>query len=202
MPKKTCIPGLFCIENVSFFLLFLLLLIVIYLYYVNLTSQSSKKSFQEKVVQPVIVMAPPLAQYNTSLLPQPSNPLTSDFAPPLKNMQPTYSKGIPINMKTRGMEQEYNQVGILTRNSGKEEILPLMGRKAVSARDKFQYYTMTNTAGNINTKLPVSVNGKSCTSEIGCDEIHNGDTVYVEGYNNTFKATIYENSLYRYIPFV
>jgi sortase (surface protein transpeptidase) len=35
---------------------------------------------------------------------------------------------------------------------------------------------------------------------MGCDEVYNGDTVYVEGYNETFRATIYENALYSYIP--
>jgi hypothetical protein len=79
-------------------------------------------------------------------------------------------------------------------------ILPLMGRRVMSGRDKWQYYTMSNT-GNLNTKLPVSVNGRSCTGEYGCDSIMNGDTIYVEGYNDTFKATIYENNLFNYIPF-
>jgi hypothetical protein len=80
-------------------------------------------------------------------------------------------------------------------------ILPLMGRRNMAGRDKWQYYTISNT-GNLNTKLPVSVNGKSCTGEYGCDDITNGDVVYVEGYNDTFKATIYENSLFNYIPFL
>jgi hypothetical protein len=79
-------------------------------------------------------------------------------------------------------------------------ILPLMGRK-LSGRDKMQYYTTSNT-GNMNVKLPVSKNGKSCTGEYGCDEIYNGDTVYVEGYAEVFKATIYENTRLSYIPYL
>ena len=78
-------------------------------------------------------------------------------------------------------------------------ILPLMGRRVMSGRDKWQYYTMTNT-GNSNTKLPISINGKSCTSEYGCDEINNGQVVYVEGYKDTFRVTVYENNLFSYIP--
>jgi ferredoxin-NADP reductase len=76
-----------------------------------------------------------------------------------------------------------------------------MGRRHMSGRDKWQYYTISNT-GNLNTKLPISVNGKSCTSEYGCDQIMNGDSVYVEGYKNTFKATVYENNMFSYIPVV
>ena len=51
-------------------------------------------------------------------------------------------------------------------------------------------------------KLPVSKGGRSCSSEYGCDEIYNGDNVFVEGYNDAFNATIYENANPRYIPFV
>ena len=95
------------------------------------------------------------------------------------------------------MPSNYKQYGILTRDND-ELILPLMGR--TSSRHKYQYYTMTNDAGNINTKLPVSVKGRSCTSDIGCDEIYNGDVIYVEGYKDTFRATIYENDGFAYNP--
>jgi hypothetical protein len=109
--------------------------------------------------------------------------------------------GIPINMQTRGVPSEYQQVGILTRsqNVGDDMILPLMGRRSMTGRDKWQYYTMSNT-GNLSTKLPLSVNGKSCTSEYGCDDIMNGDNVFVEGYNDSFRVTKYENNLFQYIP--
>ena len=52
------------------------------------------------------------------------------------------------------------------------------------------------------TKRPININGKSCTGEHGCDPIYNGDTVYVEGYKDAFKATIYENDTPRYIPYL
>ena len=51
-------------------------------------------------------------------------------------------------------------------------------------------------------KLPISKNGRSCTGEYGCDDLMNGDTVFVEGYKDTFSVTIYESNLPRYIPFV
>jgi hypothetical protein len=74
-----------------------------------------------------------------------------------------------------------------------------MGRRHMSGRDKWQYYTISNS-GSLNTKLPISVNGKSCTSEYGCDQILNGDNVFVEGYKETFNATIYENNTFSYLP--
>jgi len=49
--------------------------------------------------------------------------------------------------------------------------------------------------------LPVTYKKRSCTSDQGCDNIYNGDTVYVEGYNDAFKATIYDNAIQYSIPY-
>jgi hypothetical protein len=203
MPRistKKCIPGLFCMENMTMFLLFVLIITVIYMYYMNIVkpnTQSSRTSFG----QPVIFMAPPVQDVAPDTLAPVSSrtqPLVNLHSPPLKK-----EGGVAaINIPTRGPEMEYTQTGILTReNSGDDLILPLMGRRSSNGRDKYQYYTMTNNAGNIHTKLPISVKGRSCTSDLGCDEIFNGDVVYVEGYKDTFRATIYENMLYKYIPY-
>ena len=75
-----------------------------------------------------------------------------------------------------------------------------MGRPLYTNRDKWQFYTLSDKNNSI--KLPLSNKGKSCTSEYGCDNIYNGDTVYVEGYNDAFKITVYDNELPRYVPFV
>jgi len=121
---------------------------------------------------------------------------------------------IPINMASRSYSPEYTQIGILTKNTKSPSystkpqeqttldnplILPLFGRRILNGRDKFQYYSMSNT-GFINTKLPIKVNGRSATSDIGCDELYSNDSVYVEGYKEQFRATIYENALFSYIP--
>lgn len=126
----------------------------------------------------------------------------------------------PVNVETRGVQNQYSQVGILTKSDGSASgfrnskkgtdmdsdsaiesrlILPLMGRRHMTGRDKWQYYAISNT-GNLNTKLPIRSNGRSCTSEYGCDPLSSGDIVYVEGYNHAFKATVYENSIFSYLP--
>jgi hypothetical protein len=111
----------------------------------------------------------------------------------------------PINVSTSTIEMPYTQMGILTKQTGKNTepvILPLMGRNLLNGRDKWMYYTMTNSAGSINTRLPIRVNGKSGTNEYGCDMIYSGDVIYVDGYEDTFRATIYENAVLRYLPTV
>ena len=107
---------------------------------------------------------------------------------------------IPINVPTRSVNSSYRQVGILTRVNGPETILSLMGRPLFPSQDKWQFYTMSDK--NQSVKLPVTHKKRSCTSETGCDNIYNGDTIYVEGYNDAFRATIYDNAIQYSIPYV
>jgi hypothetical protein len=107
---------------------------------------------------------------------------------------------LPINVPTQSFNSTYRQIGILTRVNGQETILPLMGRPLFSNRDKWNFYTMNDKNGMI--KLPISFKNKSCTSSQGCDNLYNGDTVFVEGYSDTFRVTIYDNNSMEYIPYL
>jgi len=172
----------------------------IYLFYkFNAPKGPSTVIYQNAQPRPSI-----FPRYPSSFTDIPGDVLMNPNVPPLKrNQYMTASsdpRRIPINMRTRGVPLSYGQTGILTRVNGKETILPLMGRALHTNRNKWQYYTMGSKNNAI--KLPVSNNGKSCTSEYGCNELMNGDTVYVEGYKDAFKATIYENDTPRYIPYL
>jgi len=107
---------------------------------------------------------------------------------------------IPINISTQSVNSNYRQLGILTRVNRDDTILPLMGRPLIVNRDKWNYYTMNDKNNMI--KLPISFKNKSCTSEIGCDSVYNGDTVYVEGYSDLFRVTLYDNASMEYIPYL
>jgi len=199
---KKCVPGVLCIENMTLAFLFIVVCMMVYMYY-NLAKPYYKETPK------IIVVSNPAVGISTRL-----DPINDPYMPPLKKdgyYHPSDSsdirgqpdpRGIPINIRSRGLNSDYSQIGILTRSSSNDNmILPLMGRRNMAGRDKWQYYTMTNT-GNLNTKLPISVSGKNCTSEYGCDEINNGDTIYVEGYRDTFTATIYETGTFSYIPYI
>jgi hypothetical protein len=200
---KKCVPGLICIENMTLFVLVIVIMLLVYMWY----------NYQRNLPQRINGQSEKIVLVNTSSnIPQ-IVPIASrqdifndPYVPPSRNsvIYPRDSgdiRGIPVNVQTRGVSNDYQQMGILTRSNhiDGEMILPLMGRKHMTGRDKWQYYTISGT-GNLNTKLPVSVNGRSCTSEYGCDDIYNGDMVYVEGYNDTFRATMYENNQFQYIP--
>ena len=204
--SKKCPPGVFCIENFTLFVLFIILIcLIIYVYVSVVIRYQSHKHYKSN-------NTPPVTLVNTHLLPISSrnDPMNDPYYPPEKSPDiyfPTNStdiRRIPINIRSRGIPSEYNQIGILTKSQGNNNdnmILPLMGRRASTSNDKWNYYTMASN-GHMNTKLPISVKGKSCTNEYGCDEIYNNDIVYVEGYKDTFTATVYENSEFRYIPII
>jgi hypothetical protein len=90
-----------------------------------------------------------------------------------------------------GTALPFRQIGMLTPQSTekRDNLLPLMGREAFSRRGLWNYYAVSNQ--NNALQLPVSVKGKSGMSEYGVDELYTGDTVFVEGYDEVFKVTMY-----------
>jgi hypothetical protein len=195
---RKCPPGVICIENVTItFLILVFLVIALYFYYFGFSPNTI-------VLNQDIVSTPSVfPRWNASgdasrdvLMNPYSPPLKMDrFMPPISPIDP---RGMPINVRTRGFDDAYRQVGLLTRINGRETLLALMGRPLHTNRNKWQYYTISDQ--NHGIKLPVSKNGRSCTGEYGCDDLMNGDTIYVEGYKDAFKVTMYDNAAPRYIP--
>ena len=75
-----------------------------------------------------------------------------------------------------------------------------MGRPLFTNRDKWQYYTISNQHNNV--KLPIIFKKKNGLNDYGVDQIYTGDIVFVEGYKQSFKATIYENDTIRYLSVI
>lgn len=207
-----CLPNMFCIRNTTIFFIVILSVIGIYFFYSNYLkmavtqSMPSMPSIPSIPSMPSMPSIPPLFMMSSRAAN--SDVLEDPYAPPLRNdsyfggigpnMMMPMAAGIPINIRTQGppVNTNYRQVGLLTRINGKETMLPLMGRPLQKNRDKWQFYTMSDK--NNSVKLPISFKKKSCTSEYGCDNIYNGDTVYVEGYKDAFQATIYDNAVMEY----
>lgn len=194
-----CPPGVICIENVTLFVVFIVMAVIGLLFHLqNRQSTRSNPPPSEKI----IIKEQSNAGYFN---PSPTDVLLNPYAPPLKDDRIFLSnmgdpRGVPINISTRAVDTTYRQVGLLTRVNGPETILPLMGRPLFTNRDKWQFYTLSDKNNSI--KLPISNNGRSCTNEYGCDNLYNGDTIYVEGYNDAFKVTMYDNNVMKYIPFI
>lgn len=214
---KKCPPGVICLENFSIFFVIIFVGIIIYL----LTNKSNNKETININTQPTeqpVSWIPNWFRPNYPYTNYPGEGVYQDpYVPPLRDeryltasqilgmgqIPSTYTKAaVPINISTSAIDTNYRQMGMLTplNGSSKDNILPLMGRPLHTSRQKYQYYTISNQHNNI--KLPVSVKGRSATNENGVDELYNGDTIYVEGYDDAFKVTKYENDTIKYLPFV
>lgn len=209
---KKCIPGVFCIENMTLFTLMIVVLFVGYAFYklqrissppVNINIMgggvggggNTKSAEIDDGIPPQNVLGgvalPPLFPFYGSGAGELSGIPTARVTSLPASM-------VPVNIETRPSSgYQYVQVGMIsTRDDGKSVILPLMGRRLT--RNKWQYYTLSNS--HLHIKLPISVNGRNAGGEYGIDPISSGDSVYVEGYDEVFTANIYENTRLDYLP--
>jgi hypothetical protein len=209
---KRCPPGVLCIENVTIMFICVILLIVGAGVYLCRDRMQGARQMQGASHMHNSAELRPSVSNNIILERQRKeekgvgNDVFFDlYKEPVRDDRCITRSGdvrgaIPINVSTQGCgDAKYRQVGILTRYGGKDEtILPLMGRPLFPNRDKWNFYTMNDKNNMI--KLPVKVKGRSGTSEVGCDNVYTGDLVFVEGYNEAFKVTTYENDVIRYLP--
>jgi len=215
---KNCPPGVICVENYSMFFIVICVLILAYLIYTSMISHNVvvNNSPSEKIV--IKDNTRENVGWNGWLnhwIPSwpytnlPSDPLLNPYAPPLRDERyffpPRFMPPaglVPINMSTNigAVDTHYRQLGILTATNSNGKVIPLMGRPLFTNRDKWQYYTNSDQQNSM--RLPVSRNGKSCTNEYGCDKLFNGDTVYVEGVNEAYRVTLYDNDTIKYLPFI
>jgi hypothetical protein len=199
--SKRCQPGVICIENVTIVIIIIILCgISLIIHFRNNSGTGRSDIIREKIVFREPNGMGPNGMDRVDRFSE--DVLLNPYDAPLRDDRYIQNRGglIPINIPTQSIDTNYRQVGILTRIKGKETILPLMGRPLFTNRDKWNFYTMNDS--NIMIKLPITYKGRSCTSEYGCDNLYNGDIVYVEGFNDAFKVTAYDNQTMRYIPFI
>lgn len=202
--RNKCKPGFICVQNVSIVIFLIIFFSFGYLFYCNFKS-SKNLYISEKEVQQQLNAQPQPQQININNYSDYSSAYDNPYVPPFRN--DGYMSSIPvvpINIPTNvgAVNTSFRQLGILTptNQTSKDNILPLMGRPLFTTRSKFQYYTISNQ--NNQVKLPISVKGKSGLDEYGVDEVFDGDTVYIEGYEDVFKVTKYDNGTMRYLPLI
>lgn len=85
------------------------------------------------------------------------------------------------------------QVGLLTGSVGTTQlILPLYKRSSPTNRNRYQYFTRTDTHNPQD--ITVLYNKRDCSTEMGCDEIFDKDTVTLPAYSGqTFNVSLYPN---------
>jgi hypothetical protein len=138
-----------------------------------------------------------IIQQTSSTTPTTTNPyyyygfdtFLNPYSPPFRDERTFYQA--PAAPVPTQQPAQYRQLGIITSTAGTKDILPLMGRPLIINRDKWQYYTISNQHNNI--KLPILVNGRNGLNEYGVNQIYSKDTIFVEGYNEEYVVTVYEN---------
>lgn len=215
---KKCPPGVICIENYSMFFIVICIAILIYLIYTTMVKNSivvNNSPTEKIVIKDTTRENIGFGNWFGGLIPSwpytnlPSDPLLNPYAPPLRDeryfiatrgMPPNGL--VPINVSTNvgAVDTQYRQLGLLTATNSSGKVIPLMGRPLFVNRDKWQYFTNSDQQNSM--RLPVSRSGKSCTNEYGCDKLFTGDTVYVEGINEAYRVTLYDNDTIKYLPFI
>jgi len=205
-----CPPGVVCIENMTLLFIVILIFMVLMSTYLVFNASHSKRKTEAKCT---VNVADGPERLNQGLYPRPAfafsnvenDVLLNPYQAPLRDNRlfpglNIFSSRLPINVPTQSFDTSYRQIGILTRLGDKETILPLLGRPLITNRDKWNFYTMSES--NNLLKLPISHNGRKCMTDTGCNDLYTGDVVRVDGYNDDFKVTTYENDMPKYIPFI
>jgi hypothetical protein len=201
---KKCRPGVICIENTTLFIIFLMVFLVIIFFYFIYNKPANVKDTHNITINTketndrhmIPSMIPSWPYTNLPI----NDVLLNPYSPPLRDDRYLVPINVPTNIGS--VNATYRQMGILTpfNKSSEDKILQLMGRPLFANRDKWQYYTISNQHNNV--KLPIIFKKKNGLNDYGVDQIYTGDIVYVEGYKQSFRATIYENDTIRYLSVI
>lgn len=99
-----------------------------------------------------------------------------------------------INVPTRGLPDNYHQVGLLFRNNT-ETTFKLFGRQKFPGSNQWEYFVQ-GVMSNNDVKIPITIRGDR--------EIEDGQVIIVPGTDNTkggFKVKLYNYDLPRYNPY-
>jgi len=101
----------------------------------------------------------------------------------------------PINIPTRGYPDNYQMLGIVTRDLD-EKILQLFGRATFPGSNQYEYYVTTSEFGFAN-KIPIGTRGGK--------EIMNDDIIHIPEFNKEkgeFRVKLYNYNTPRYNPYI
>ena len=211
---SSCPPGVWCMDNSVLILCIIGLIAVVVGAVVYLRYYASEQKAPIVIVKPQI-HAPQQQQ------PQHQAPLDPRFAPMSPEQSyntppdlrgfpspPIMAGGgaIPINTTTRGIPDQFQQIGVLTAPGGSatsgspnRTILPLFGR-SLDNRNRWNYYTRTD--GMNPVQVPVQFKRRNCDDDVGCEEVTDGDSVGVPIMGQSYTASIYRYSAPRYLPVI
>ena len=184
MGKKYCPPNTFCLDEDNIFKLIIIIIFVsMILYFLHnnyiklvkdITKVKKMKNEKKIIIKHI--------DDDDKLL----NPPGRSY----------FGTGVPINIRTRGQPNNYQQIGIL-KSDDNTDVKPLFGRQTYRGSSLWNYYTALDS--NLATRIPIQ-NNRNCIDTQGCSEINNDDSISVLGEDYTVELYPY-NDL-RYIPYI
>jgi hypothetical protein len=226
---SSCPPGMICLDNQNMIIIFTLVFGIIIIITRDKNTNTNKeidtnlknqlKNIEEKqseLSQKIDIHDTKQNDKNLIVVNRDKELMENPLLPPHRRNYyiegPTYvSKGVPINIETRGYAGDYQQIGMLYReevsdqdrqigNNNDTNILPLFGKPMYSNSSKWGYYTSSDKFNNV--KIPITFKGRDCSDDYGCDEIYDQDIITIPAYNGNFKVKIYKFDKPRYIPYI
>jgi hypothetical protein len=192
--KGSCPPGVLCIAgNLTNILIILLIVLIIFAIYTIVFKGNSS---------PTIIMPPQQPSQTTSTV-IPVGESRYDRAPqPLRDwmMPPEFPPrgglaSIPINIPTQGLPESFQTVGLVNVDGA---VWPLYGRRTAGSRDRWNYYTRTDTFNPV--PIPIRFQKRDCMDDIGCQEILSGEHIKIDVVHKEGTAKMYKFDGPKYIP--
>ncbi len=210
----TCPPGFHCMDTSTVLFIALVVIAITAIVIFILKEQGllggRKQEKTVVVVHPRETPAAPTITLNSDprfspLSPERSYNTQADLRGFPRNPLPAGLGAIPVNMTTRDIPAQFQQVGVITAAGGTETsgsptrtILPLFGRTVDSSRNRWNYYTRTDGINPV--QVPVQFKRRNCDDDTGCEEVSDGDSIGVPVLGQSFVANMYRYSTPRYIP--
>ena len=191
-----------CINKNIFYLGCIILLIIGYLIIDKLSIYSNKDNLIKKedcncpVISSRDIKSDKVTEDKLVIV---DRPVESESPPQYKTgpeRHYTMGGGLPINIRTRGEPNDYQNIGLLKNISDSNDVKPLYGRRVYRGSNMWNYYTVLND--HIQVKLPI-MRTNNCLDERGCSEIQSGEEITVN--NKKYITELYPYSDFRYIPY-
>jgi len=188
MVRASCPPGVFCMSEGILLVLGVALLfffIVIYL----MKSPATHPTIIMPSQAPAQVISQGDSRYDRAPQPLRDAWSTPEF-PPRGGLT-----SLPINIPTQGLPDSFQSIGIIQAGS---QVLPLYGRRTAGSRDRWNYYTRTDTYNPV--PVPVRFQKRDCMGDVGCQEIMSGESVRIDALGTEGKTQVYQLDGPKYIP--
>ncbi len=105
---------------------------------------------------------------------------------PIKNKNFTfneYTRPFSNNIVNNKLEN-ITQIGTLISHNN--DIYPLFGKLNKKYTSKWNYFTKDQ----FGTVIPLQYNNKNSNDDIGCDQLYNGDFIFIQEFRDRFRVNI------------